>query len=67
MIFIFLIHFYQKHLRKFYPRTCIYQPTCSEYAILAIKKYGPIKGIIYSFNRIKRCNGALYQGGTDYP
>jgi len=61
------IKFYQKYLRKFHNRKCIYIPTCSEYAILAIEKYGFIKGIYFAYLRIKRCNGALYKGGNDLP
>jgi putative membrane protein insertion efficiency factor len=64
---IFAIRFYQKHLRKLHNRICIYTPTCSEYGITAIEKYGLIKGSYYTLLRIKRCNGALYKGGIDYP
>lgn len=61
------INFYQVNLRRLHNRECIYEPTCSEYAKLSISKYGFIKGIKYSYLRIKRCNGAIYQGGKDFP
>ena len=35
--------------------SCMYLPTCSEYTILAIEKYGTIKGLIKGFKRILRC------------
>jgi len=66
-IIIFGIQFYQRHLRKLHNRKCIYDPSCSTYAILAIRKYGALKGCYYGYSRIRRCNGALFQGGVDYP
>jgi len=35
--------------------------------MMAIEKYGVIKGIYYGYLRIKRCNGALFAGGEDFP
>lgn len=64
-IFITPILFYQKYLRKYHNRECIYQPTCSSYTINAILKYGVIKGWYFGVTRIQRCNGALYKGGVD--
>ena len=61
------IQFYQKYLRKYHNRECIYLPTCSNYMILAIKKHGIIRGFYYGSLRIKRCNGAMYHGCEDYP
>lgn len=67
ILIIFSIKFYQKYLRSTHNRSCIYEPSCSNYAILTIQKHGVIKGIQFTYLRIKRCNGALYQGGIDYP
>lgn len=64
---IFLIRFYQKHMRSLHNRECIYNPTCSNYGILSLEKYGFLKGSYFTFLRIKRCNGSLYLGGEDYP
>ncbi|RKW50863.1 MAG: membrane protein insertion efficiency factor YidD [Lachnospiraceae bacterium] len=62
---ISLIRFYQKYLSPLKWRThCIYTPTCSEYAIQAISKYGIIKGILLSVWRILRCN-PFSKGGYD--
>ena len=62
---ISLIRFYQKFLSPLKWRThCIYTPTCSEYAIQAISKYGIIKGILLSVWRILRCN-PFSKGGYD--
>lgn len=49
IIFIKIIRFYQKYLSALKGRaTCIYTPTCSQYAIEAIEKYGVLKGGIVS-------------------
>ena len=64
---IMAIKFYQRYLRRLHNRECIYTPSCSNYTIMAIQKYGAIKGIYYGYLRIKRCNGALFQGGVDMP
>jgi putative membrane protein insertion efficiency factor len=45
------------------PNSCRYTPTCSEYAIEAIKKYGIIKGIYLAVKRIISCNP---WGGSGY-
>lgn len=44
---------------------CRFEPTCSTYMILAIQKYGLIRGIIKGIKRIKRCKPP--NGGIDYP
>ena len=66
-IIIIFIKIYQKYLRKFHNRKCIYIPSCSNYTILSINKFGIVKGIYFGWLRIKRCNGALYRGCKDYP
>lgn len=65
-LIIGLIRFYQKYLRD-QNRSCIYHPSCSQYAILSVEKYGIFKGLYYGRKRIKRCNGALFAGGEDWP
>lgn len=60
-----MIGFYRKFISPM-KRTpcCRYTPTCSEYAIEALKKYGPLKGSFLSVKRILRCN-PLFKGGYD--
>ena len=64
-ILIYPIKFYQKYLSglKRYTR-CKYYPTCSQYAIEAIEKYGPLKGLGLAIWRILRCN-PFSKGGYD--
>jgi putative membrane protein insertion efficiency factor len=47
-----------------YPPRCKYIPTCSQYAVEAIEKYGVIKGGLMSTWRILRCN-PFSKGGFD--
>jgi len=63
---ISLIRFYQKRISPLFGPKCRFYPTCSEYAVLAIKKYGLLKGLIKAIFRILRCN-PLSKGGIDYP
>lgn len=50
------IHFYRYCISPLKPPTCRYTPTCSEYAIQAIKKHGPIRGLYLALRRILRCH-----------
>lgn len=60
-----LIRFYKKHLSGMKMRAhCIYIPTCSEYALEAIERYGALKGGYLSVWRILRCN-PFAKGGFD--
>lgn len=65
-IFINFIKIYQKVLSPFLGNNCRYYPSCSEYSIQAIEKYGVLKGILKSIWRILRCN-PFSKGGVDYP
>jgi putative membrane protein insertion efficiency factor len=63
-ILIFLIKSYKKFISPVLPKSCRFYPTCSEYAIGAINKYGVLKGSIKSMYRILRCN-PFNKGGYD--
>ncbi len=65
-VVINLVKFYQKFISPFTPGSCRYYPTCSNYTIMAVEKYGVVKGLIKSLWRILRCN-PLSKGGVDYP
>jgi len=61
-----MIRFYQKFLSPLKRNThCIFTPTCSQYGIEAIEKYGVIKGCWLTFKRILRCNPFNRNGGFD--
>jgi len=55
-IFIIPIKLYQVLLSPLLGQSCRYFPTCSQYTIEAIDKYGPIKGIWLGTKRISRCH-----------
>lgn len=50
-----LIRFYQLGISPILPSCCRYTPTCSQYGLLAIRKYGLVKGSWLTFKRILRC------------
>ena len=61
--FVFLVKIYQNIISPLFPPTCRYTPTCSEYAIQSLKKYGLIKGVYLSIKRIVNCHP---WGGSGY-
>lgn len=63
-IFIWFIRIYQRYAKSETRLRCCYTPSCSEYAILALKKYGLIIGSIKAVKRLLRCSPP---GGIDYP
>ena len=63
-LFIFLIKLYQRYLSPLKSTKCPYIPTCSQYGIEAIQKYGALKGGLLAAWRILRCN-PFSKGGYD--
>lgn len=61
-----IIKLYKLVISPILPNSCRFYPTCSDYAILSIKKYGVFKGLIKAIYRILRCN-PFSKGGVDYP
>ena len=53
---IFFIKIYQFLISPLIGSNCRYLPTCSEYAIQALKEHGFFKGIFFSINRIRKCH-----------
>lgn len=51
-----LIRFYRKHISPAFPPSCRFTPTCSQYALEAIEKYGAAKGSWLAVKRLIRCN-----------
>jgi putative component of membrane protein insertase Oxa1/YidC/SpoIIIJ protein YidD len=61
-----LVKLYQHYAPEKIRRKCLFKPTCSEYMILALKKYGLVKGLYKSVYRVFfRCKGFVYS--IDYP
>lgn len=59
--FLAAIRFYQKSISPYFPARCRFSPTCSQYALEAVEKYGPWKGGCLAFRRFLRCN-PFYKG-----
>jgi putative membrane protein insertion efficiency factor len=59
-----VIWFYKKAVSPYLPGSCRYYPTCSSYAMEAVRKYGALKGSYLAFKRILRCH-PFHQGGYD--
>jgi putative membrane protein insertion efficiency factor len=59
------IRFYRRYISPLKPPTCRFYPTCSEYALQAIDKYGPVKGGWLAAKRIARCH-PFHPGGIDH-
>jgi putative membrane protein insertion efficiency factor len=55
---------YQRFVSPAFPRRCKYYPTCSAYAVEAIRTVGPVRGLILAAWRLLRCN-PLSHGGYD--
>jgi uncharacterized protein len=66
LLLIGLVRFYQTFLRPVLPAVCRFEPSCSEYFILAVRKYGPLRGACKGVGRICRCN-PFCAGGFDPP
>ncbi|MDE6771337.1 MAG: membrane protein insertion efficiency factor YidD [Muribaculaceae bacterium] len=62
-IMVALIRFYQGAISPMTPAACRFQPTCSQYAVEAIQKHGPLKGLWLAVKRISRCHP---WGGSGY-
>mgnify|MGYP001177028100 FL=1 len=55
-IIILIIKFYQKVFSPLLGPSCRFQPTCSNYAIMAIQKHGVLSGVLLASKRILKCN-----------
>lgn len=58
------IRFYRRAVSPLFPPRCRYIPTCSEYALQAVEKYGPLRGGFLALRRLLRCN-PFHKGGYD--
>ena len=61
--FVGVIWLYQRFFSSIFPPTCRFDPTCSEYAVLALRKYGLVRGLGKAIWRVLRCNP---WGGSGY-
>ena len=60
---IAVVKFYQLCISPFTPPSCRFTPTCSQYALEALRKYGPLKGLWLALRRLSKCHP---WGGSGY-
>ncbi|MEM9827291.1 MAG: membrane protein insertion efficiency factor YidD [Planctomycetota bacterium] len=65
-LLILPIRFYQMGISPLLGSNCRFVPSCSQYAILAIQKHGPIRGLWLATRRICKCH-PFHGGGEDWP
>ena len=63
-ILIGTIKGYRRFISPAFPSSCIYNPTCSVYAEIAIRRYGVIRGLRLAISRLLRCH-PFRKGGYD--
>lgn len=63
-LLILAVKVYKYVISPLLPPACRYYPSCSEYAVTALKRYGLLKGSFLSLKRILRCN-PFFPGGYD--
>lgn len=55
-ILLLPVYFYKYGISPYTPASCRHVPTCSEYAVQAIKMHGPLKGLALASKRISKCH-----------
>jgi putative membrane protein insertion efficiency factor len=63
-ILIAAIGFYRRFISPLLPRHCRYEPTCSTYALGALRTHGALKGTVLAVRRVARCH-PFHPGGLD--
>lgn len=63
-VLIWLVRFYQQAISTRKPPCCKYIPTCSQYALEALERFGAVKGTALAVWRVLRCN-PFSRGGYD--
>lgn len=64
VVLIYFIRAYRLLISPLLPPSCRFTPTCSEYAMQAIQKYGALRGVYLGARRILRCH-PFHSGGYD--
>ena len=65
-LLISLVRFYRRAISPLFPGCCRYIPTCSQYAIEALEKYGAVKGSWLALKRLLRCHPFHHHKGGWY-
>lgn len=65
-VLLWMIRFYRKGISPLTPPSCRFIPTCSEYAVEAIERYGALKGGWLAFRRLMKCHPFHRQKSFEY-
>lgn len=65
-LLLWLIRFYRKNISPARPPCCRFIPTCSQYALEAVEKYGALKGGFLAIRRILKCQPFHKQKSIEY-
>jgi uncharacterized protein len=63
-VLIATIRFYQLAISPLFPPVCRFTPTCSDYALEALRAHGPAKGLWLAARRLLRCHPFTWLGGS---
>lgn len=63
-ILIFIINIYRRFISPIKTGKCRFYPTCSEYAVQSIERYGAVKGMLLAIKRVLKCH-PFHPGGYD--
>ena len=61
------LRFYKAQISPALPAACRYSPTCSEYAMEAVERYGPLRGSLMAIRRVLSCNPFAHGGYDPVP
>lgn len=64
-VFIFIVSLYQRIISPLFGPKCRFTPSCSQYAIIALRRFGLIKGGWLTVKRVLKCH-PLHEGGEDF-
>ncbi len=64
-VFVFFVRVYQRFISPLLGPKCRFTPTCSQYAIIALRRFGLIKGGWLTVKRVLKCH-PLHEGGEDF-
>lgn len=64
VILLKLVRIYREYISPLFPPRCRFYPTCSEYAEVAVQRFGATKGIVLAVKRILKCH-PWHAGGVD--
>lgn len=66
-VMLFLVRFYQWGISPLMPARCIHHPTCSQYTLESIERFGALRGLWLGFRRILRCHPFAHGGYDPVP